>query len=446
MFSATVSEVTSLAAATDSSATDLAGAIGHDAGLTAKVLKLANSPLFCQQGRTARTIGSAVVLLGFDAVRDLAITLSIVNQAERVSSQAPLINALLQAFHCAGQARAIALRNAPDTPEEVFLAGLLATLGELVFWASGTNDAAELAQHWQGQAPAESVQREVLGFTLRELTAQLAQQWQLGTFLRAVVAADAGDARVAGVLLAREIASAGPPDCWQALTMDGLAADAELSALVTRHAELMSQSKAASLEQIALHADQAGQIARRFGVSASLAARMQKPAAPSEPAAAVNLVATDPTRQLAVLGDMAQAMQHPVTLDQLLQLALTGIVEGAGFDRVFFAILTPDRQQLTIKHRRGEFGALPKRLERERNSEVDQALQQRAALVLDAPWVLHGQPDWQSAEHSVLQPVQAGQTSIGFLYADRHLSGPQIGSDSLAALALFVQQVTLGLG
>lgn len=440
VFSATVADVTNIADSSRSSAGDLAVAIGRDAGLTAKVLKLANSPLFCQQGRKAQTIGSAVVLLGFDAVRDLAITLSIVNQAELSDGATPLVDALLRAFHRAGQARCLASERSQDAPEEVFLAALLSSLGELVFWASGMPETHMLAKQWRPDASNSATERELLGFTLHELTAELVRQWNLGELLQAVVAHPGKDDRVVDIELAADIAAVGPAHEWQSQTMDTLPREPERDALVSRRAQLLDQKKSVSLERIVAQADEAGQIARRFGVTAS-----SRPKAPTARTEAKPQPATDPIRQVALLGEMAQAMQGPVTLDQLLQLALMGIVDGAGFDRVFFALLTADRRALLVKHRRGEFAGLPKQLPLDANPQVQQALASEAPTVFDSPWTLFGEPAWQSAPESLLQPVAAGRTRIGLLYADRCQQGPAIPPESVAALVLFVQQVTLGL-
>ncbi len=445
VFSATVSEVTSIVDSSRSSAQDLAAAIGHDAALTAKLLKLANSPLFLQQGRSARTIGSAVVLLGFNAVRDLAITLSIIDRATRGPEFTPLLDTLLRAFHCAGQARAIALASAAEEPEELFLAGLLSRLGELVFWASQMPETDALAAHWTEQAPGEDQQAQILDFTLPQLTEALVRQWRLGSLLRSVVSQSQDDPRAGCVQLAHRIAAAADVQRWQTMTAEELAESDELSQLVRQHAQLLDQSEAASLEQIRTQATQVNQIARRFGV-VSATPPPGKPAASSSAASeSTEGEDTNPARQLAVLGEMTTAMQGPATLDQLLRLALTGIVEGGGFDRVCFALLTQDRQALRVKHQLGAFDALPALLPLASNQQLQDALTNPGPTLFEQRWTLNGPPSWETPTQSLLQPVFAGHTAIGLLYADRTQNGPAIAAASVAALGLFVQHLALGL-
>lgn len=442
VFSATVADVTSIVDSSRSSAADLANAIGRDAGLTAKLLKLANSPLFCQQGRQAQTINSAVVLLGFHAVRDLAITLSIVDQAQNAPGRKVLIDTLLQAFHGAGQARAIAQGAHFDDADEVFLAGLLARLGELVFWSSETPELETLARQSRPGVPLPPAeQRALVGFSLRDITAALVDQWQLGNLLRDVALERGDDPRVAGITLASDIAAAGDGGRWAALTVASLHGDPEAADLVRRHAQLLDGTVAQSLDRIQLAAQDATEIARRFGVTLTprpVGADRREPSPPSAPA-------TNPTRQVEVLSEMTALMQQPVTLDQLMRLAIDGIVEGACLPRVFFALLAPDRKAVLVKHQRGEFGQLPRALNLLDNRPLNDALEHADPILLARPWTIMGSPAWRAPAHSLVLRVMVGRSSIGVLYADAGADGQPIPAESQTALVMFVQQIGLSL-
>jgi HD-like signal output (HDOD) protein len=442
VFSATVADVASIVDSSRSSAADLATAIGRDAGLTAKLLKLANSPLFCQQGRKAQTINSAVVLLGFHAVRDLAITLSIVDQAQNAPGRKVLIDTLVQAFHGAGQAHAIAQGARFDSADEVFLAGLLARLGELVFWSSETPELETLASHSQpGMVLPPEEQRALVGFSLRDITAVLVEQWQLGDLLRDVALERGEDPRVAGIALASEIAAAGDGARWAAFTTASLREDPEAAAIVKRHAELLGGTVGQSLERIQHAAQDATDIARRFGVTLTprpMAADRKSAPAPTAPT-------TNPTRQVEVLSAMTALMQQPVTLDQLMRLAIDGIVEGACLPRVFFALLSPDRKAVLIKHQRGEFGTLPRSMTLADNRFLHDALEQPEPVLLTKPWTLMGSPAWRAPNHSLVLRVMVGRTTIGLLYADAGAQDTPIPAESRAALLMFVQQIGLSL-
>ncbi|MBW1712361.1 MAG: HDOD domain-containing protein [Deltaproteobacteria bacterium] len=73
-------QILELAKDESSSAQDLARVIGRDPALTAQLLKIANSPAFGLIGEVS-TISRAVVLLGFEEVRSLALGLMIFDTA-----------------------------------------------------------------------------------------------------------------------------------------------------------------------------------------------------------------------------------------------------------------------------------------------------------------------------------------------------------------------------
>ena len=80
VFSRTVREIRNVSTSRRSSAQDLSDVIGHDASMAARVIQIANSPLFNLQNRDIDTINAAVVLVGFDAVRDLVISVSVIEE------------------------------------------------------------------------------------------------------------------------------------------------------------------------------------------------------------------------------------------------------------------------------------------------------------------------------------------------------------------------------
>lgn len=473
-FSATVQEVTSLASSSGSSAQDLASAIGRDAALASKLLKMANSPLFNLQDRSIKTINNAVVLLGFDAVRDLALSLSIIDNAIRSPEHAPLVDSLLRAFHCAGQARAIAIQRKDTAPEEVFLAGLLTRLGELVFWSSGTPAVSQLAELWQGSAPNEALQQEALGFTLPQLTSQLVQQWHLSELLHTAVipaAAPTEDQRVAGVQIAHDVAGAASAENWLRVPTLISGLDERLRRLISRRADLLKMEPQDSLDQIKAQADNVSQIARRFGVSsaapeppdrtvaadtarrpgtasvasaATAAGDPARPAANDEPAPATGV--PDATRQLSALSAMASAMQGPITLDELLILALDGLVAGAGFSRAFFALLTPDRRSLQLKHRRGPLTDLPPTIVLADNPVISTAMAGTGPSLQATSFSITADSSWHTPSLCLLHPVLTGGSRIGLLYADCAPADCPISPEATMAMALFAQQIAMGMG
>ena len=66
VFARTVREVSHVANSVASSAADLSAVVGRDASMSAKIIQIANSPVFNLQNRAINTIDEAVVMVGFD--------------------------------------------------------------------------------------------------------------------------------------------------------------------------------------------------------------------------------------------------------------------------------------------------------------------------------------------------------------------------------------------
>ncbi len=108
----------------------LAAAISHDPGITARILKVANS-VYYQQQQKVTTLERALVVLGEGFVRNLVFDSCLRSVG---ASFAPLQKRLWEnSIGCAIAARLIAQRTrAVADPEEAFLAGLFRHLGKSV--------------------------------------------------------------------------------------------------------------------------------------------------------------------------------------------------------------------------------------------------------------------------------------------------------------------------
>src|SRR3954464_12746710 len=110
---------------------DVARAIGSDPALAGRVVALVNSPLFTLK-REVTTLSHALVLLGANAVRTIALSFSVVSnlrEHERPSfdQRAYWRRAIFAATAAQQLARVENLRG----PVDAFLAGLLQDLGAL---------------------------------------------------------------------------------------------------------------------------------------------------------------------------------------------------------------------------------------------------------------------------------------------------------------------------
>lgn len=110
---------------------DLFGAIERDPGLTAKVLKTANSSFF-GQARTVDSVERAVTVLGVALVRSLAISVAVFDSVGGGLSAAAVDQIWHHSLATATTARLLATRTKMGDRDDAFTAGLLHDSGRML--------------------------------------------------------------------------------------------------------------------------------------------------------------------------------------------------------------------------------------------------------------------------------------------------------------------------
>lgn len=164
---------------------DVALAIGQDPALTARLLRLVNSPYF---GLTARieTVFRAVNMLGTKQVHDLALATSVAQSFSGMSNEVmDMPRFWRKSVFCALAARLLARACNVRDCERLFVAGLLRDIGHLVMYQSipELSEQAEL-QARETQKPVFLVERELTGIDYARVGGVLMRQWQLPESLR----------------------------------------------------------------------------------------------------------------------------------------------------------------------------------------------------------------------------------------------------------------------
>ncbi|NNM83246.1 MAG: HDOD domain-containing protein [Burkholderiales bacterium] len=147
--------------------------IGKDQGLSAKVLRVANSPFYGFSSKIG-SIRQAVVVLGFDSVRSIAVASGIIDTLSGLDSRA---------FweHGSGTgscAREIAKRVGLH-PEAAFAAGLLHDVGKLVLEMHFTQEFGMALEHARREDCEMIVaEKEVLGIDHCQVGHAVAARWK----------------------------------------------------------------------------------------------------------------------------------------------------------------------------------------------------------------------------------------------------------------------------
>ena len=127
----TLAEVLRVTRDENSSAQDLAEVIMRDPALTAKLLRVVNSP-FYGMSREITTLSQAVVTLGIRAVSALALSTSVYDMTGKWHSSIDRIRFWRHSLEVAIASRLVADAIRYPRPEEAFVSGLLHDLGLLI--------------------------------------------------------------------------------------------------------------------------------------------------------------------------------------------------------------------------------------------------------------------------------------------------------------------------
>ncbi len=171
----------------NSSMSDVAQIIAHDPAITARLLKLVNSPFF---GLAAKvdTMTRAINLLGTQQVHDLVLATVVVDSFSGFVNDAfNIYDFWYNSVYCAVTARFIAYQCGNIDTERPFIAGLLHNIGHLLSYQVMPDESrasVELAA--QKNIPLYLAEREILGFDYGEIGSKLMREWHLPESLQQI--------------------------------------------------------------------------------------------------------------------------------------------------------------------------------------------------------------------------------------------------------------------
>lgn len=161
-------------------ASELGKLISKDQAMVAKILSVANSPLYGLPRRVA-TIEFAIVILGFDQIKNIVIALSMMeafknHDDKKWNKKAYWIHSLVVASAAKRIADDLGYRKSGET----FTCGLLHDLGISVIQRYFYNDFNEICKLAEDQQMRYlNAEKNVLGITHQEIGQYLAEKWNL---------------------------------------------------------------------------------------------------------------------------------------------------------------------------------------------------------------------------------------------------------------------------
>ncbi len=171
-----------------SSAEDLAQCILQDQALTMRVLRVVNSAMYQRRNQErVRTVRRAVILMGFETVRKLALGLSVFDMMSKLSRSPYLATITKHSLVAAGFAQVLAEAAGTVMPEEAFVTALVHDIGKVVLLECSPAVMDEVLHSHAGGTPALEAERRCFGISHDRAGRRLAARWQLPPDLQNVI-------------------------------------------------------------------------------------------------------------------------------------------------------------------------------------------------------------------------------------------------------------------
>jgi HD-like signal output (HDOD) protein len=164
----------------NASVEDFGRIILKDQGLTLQVLRVVNSAFYRQQGRErTTTVSQAVLILGFNGVRRLALGMSVYDTLQSANALPGLQDLWSHSLTTAITTRLLAARTGYYSPEEAFVGGLVHDVGRVVLARCDPELYGRITAQASTSAQVRDLERQLFGMSHALAGKRLAHRWSL---------------------------------------------------------------------------------------------------------------------------------------------------------------------------------------------------------------------------------------------------------------------------
>ncbi len=157
----------------------IAKTIQHDPALSSKILKTVNSS-FYGQAHTISTISKALVVLGLNSVKTLALGFTLVGNLRHAGDDLDHMAFWKRSLYTAVAARSLAKQTRPAQQEEAFLGGLLQDVGMLAMAETLGAKYTQIVSSVAGEHhKLREAEQDALGIDHAQIGGALAERWKL---------------------------------------------------------------------------------------------------------------------------------------------------------------------------------------------------------------------------------------------------------------------------
>ncbi|MFH0809207.1 MAG: HDOD domain-containing protein [Pseudomonadota bacterium] len=359
---ANLDRVLTLSGRPQASAQELAQVILQDYGLTSRTLKIVNSAFYTTGKKNISTISRAVVLLGFNTIKDIATGMLVFEHFWGHSgNKAEIVDVATKSFLSAIQAREISILANYALPEEAFICSLLHRLGKMVVAVHCPREYEEMCRLQKKGRTEYEASQEVLGVSLPAIGRALAKKWQMPSVIWQTMddTDGTGEKLEPGKEFLRTVSSISNK-CVEKLCSDQPAGWQNIIAPLNKMVSLSEETVVGLLTR---SADTATAISpmmnrsiRRMGFKRSIGGALPSEAAEASPPDDEPLgegqetapgvedgKGTDAAVLMELMADVSNTLTTDYSLHQVYAMILETMYRGLGCGRVLFGMLTTDR-------------------------------------------------------------------------------------------------------
>jgi serine/threonine protein kinase len=173
-----ISEINKIVSSESESHSKLAQVVLQDFALTNKIIKLVNTVSFRQFGGNINTISKAVVILGFDTIRNVAMTLILLEFLQNKTQAVDLKDEVISSFFAGILAAELSSDGLPGEAEEAMICAMFFSLGRLLATFYFFEESRQIIRLMEDQnISEEQAAIKVLGISYNQLGEGVAEKW-----------------------------------------------------------------------------------------------------------------------------------------------------------------------------------------------------------------------------------------------------------------------------
>ena len=163
----------------DTTIDQVSDTIKKDQAIVGKMLRLVNSSFFGLEAKVT-TVPRAVVILGFNTVRNALVSVSIIDSTKNIQGDGIDMKVFWKhAISCAVIGKHLSFRSHIGLPEEAFTAGIIHDIGKLVLAKFFSKEFSEIIKIMDFGSSFYSAETKVIPVHHNEIGAYLSERWRL---------------------------------------------------------------------------------------------------------------------------------------------------------------------------------------------------------------------------------------------------------------------------